>query len=119
MLFSKHACHWSSIPFIGNVGVASVQQDRFRCLAQNLTRCWVVQEMTHHLPEDGAISVPLLEVKSSWTCTVSMTQRAEDLLIQRASELKTAVMSTASVAPAMKTGHGGDGGGGGWVQGGQ
>ena len=36
-----------------------------------------MQEMTDDLPEDGPISVPLLEVKSSWTCTVSMSTAEE------------------------------------------
>ena len=33
--------------------------------------------MTDNLPEDGAISVPLLKVKSSWACTVSMSTAEE------------------------------------------
>ena len=33
--------------------------------------------MTNYLPEDGAVSVPLLEVKSSWSYTASMTTAEE------------------------------------------
>ena len=61
-----------SVPFIGNVGVASIQQNGFGRLARDLALCGVVEEVTHHLPEEGAIRIALLEVKRSWTCTGSV-----------------------------------------------
>ena len=73
----KQAC-WAlgSTPFVGDMGVASVQQDWLGCLARDLTLCWVVQEMPNYLPEDGAVSVPLLEIKSSWTCSMTMAEES-------------------------------------------
>lgn len=51
------------LPFIGDVCVASVQQDWFRSLAGGLGSCRVVQEVADHLPEDCPVGITLLEVK--------------------------------------------------------
>ena len=59
-------------PFVGDMGIASIQQDWFRSLAGGLGCCGVVQEVAHHLPEEGALGVALLEVKSSWTCSATI-----------------------------------------------
>ena len=59
-------------PFIGDMRIASIQQDWFRSLAGGLGCCGVVQEVAHHLPEKGALGVTLLEVKRSWACSATM-----------------------------------------------
>ena len=65
---SGHECP----PFVGDMGIASIQQNWFRSLAGGLGCCGVVQEVAHHLPEQGALGVALLEVKSSWACQVTI-----------------------------------------------
>ena len=58
----------ASTPGVGEVDVARVQQHRLGVVAGRLLGCGVVNEASHHIPEQGAVPIPLLEVKCSGAC---------------------------------------------------
>ena len=73
-----HLAHFNSQkgsgpPFVGDMHGAGVKDDGLGCLAGDLVRARLLEEVAHHFPEQRPIRVPLLEVKRSRPCATCTT----------------------------------------------
>ena len=73
-----HLAHFNSQkgsgpPFVGDMHGAGVKDDGLGCLAGDLVRARLLEEVAHHFPEQRPIRVPLLEVERSRPCATCTT----------------------------------------------